>query len=142
MALKIRKVQRKVLSGDDQGKVKTYGVAKAGSYCNLDKLCKLISARCTASSADVKAILDSLNWAMDVELQSGNIVQVGEFGNFRLSVSSEGTDLESDYRASKVKKARIVFTPGISLRRSVDDVTFELDDVVVKEVICNKSHED
>ncbi|MDR1556208.1 MAG: HU family DNA-binding protein [Tannerellaceae bacterium] len=140
MALKIRKVQRKLLSGDEQGKVKTYGIAKAGSYCNLAKLCKLISARSAMSSADVKAILDSLNWAMDLELQAGNIVQVGEFGNFRLSVSSEGTEEESDYKASKVKKARIVFSPGVSLRRSISEVSFELDDVVVKEIECNQSH--
>jgi predicted histone-like DNA-binding protein len=134
MSLKIRKVQRKVLSGNDQGKTKTYGIAKAGSYCTLDKLCKLISARSSMSSADVKAVLDSLNWAMDVELQAGNIVQVGELGSFRLSVASEGTEKESDYKASKIKKARVLFIPGISLRRSVGGVSFELDDVVIKEV--------
>jgi predicted histone-like DNA-binding protein len=141
MALKIRKVRRKVLSGDEQGKMKTYGIAKAGSYCDLNKLCKLISARSSMSSADVKAILDSLNWAMDVELQSGNIVQVGEFGNFRLSVSSEGTEEESDYKVSKVKKARVLFSPGSSLRKSVGEVTFELDDVVEKESACDGLHE-
>ncbi|MDR1980592.1 MAG: hypothetical protein LBQ39_03090, partial [Tannerellaceae bacterium] len=45
MALKIRKVKRKVLAGSYQGTVKTYGIAKSGSYCDLPKLCKLISAR-------------------------------------------------------------------------------------------------
>jgi predicted histone-like DNA-binding protein len=134
MALTIRKVQRKVLNGDDQGKVKTYGIAKAGNYCDLPKLCKLISARSSMSGADVKAILDSLNWVMDLELQAGNIVQVGELGSFRLSISSEGTENESDYKTSKVKKARILFAPGNSLRKSVQDVSFKLDDVeTVKE---------
>ena len=77
------------------------------------------------SSADVKAILDSLNWAMGLELRSGNIVQVGEFGNFRLSVKSTGTENEDDFNASKIKKARIVFTPGSSLRWSNQITKFE-----------------
>ena len=45
MALKFRKVQRRVLSGDDKDKVKTYAVAKSSSYCDMEKLCELISSR-------------------------------------------------------------------------------------------------
>jgi predicted histone-like DNA-binding protein len=142
MALKIRKVQRKVLAGVDQGKVKTYGIAKSVNYCDLNKLCKLISSRSSMSSADVKAILDSLNWVMDMELQSGSIVQVGEFGNFRLSVKSEGTEDADDYKVSKVKRVRILFTPGSSLRKSVGEVNCEMDDVVERTVECNRVHDE
>lgn len=77
------------------------------------------------SSADVKAVLDSLNWAMGLELRSGNIVQVGEFGNFRLSVTSLGTATEKEFNAARIKKARIVFFPGSSLRFSNFLTTFE-----------------
>lgn len=76
-------------------------------------------------SADVKAVLDSLNWAMGLELRSGNIVQVGEFGNFRLSVTSLGTATEKEFNATRIKKARIVFFPGSSLRFSNFLTTFE-----------------
>lgn len=134
MALKFRKVQRKVLAGEDAGKVKTYAVAKASGYCDLQKLCKLISARSAMSSADVKAILDSLNWVMDVELQSGNIVQLGEFGNFRLTVCSEGTEQEKDFTAANITRARIVFTPGASLRQTNQGVSYEYDEPVIKTV--------
>ena len=90
MALKFRKVQRKVMVGEEKDQVKTYAVAKASGYCDMEKLCELVSNRSAMSSADVKAVLDSLNWAMGLELRSGNIVQVGEFGNFRMSVRSKG----------------------------------------------------
>nr|WP_129733240.1 HU family DNA-binding protein [Parabacteroides goldsteinii] len=125
MALKFKKVQRKIMFGADKDKVKTYAMAKASGYCDMAKLCELISNRSAMSSADVKAILDSLNWAMGLELRSGNIVQVGEFGNFRLSVKSTGTDSADDFNASKIKKARIVFTPGSSLRWSNEITKFE-----------------
>lgn len=125
MSLKFKKVQRKIMFGADKDKVKTYAMAKASGYCDMAKLCELISNRSAMSSADVKAILDSLNWAMGLELRSGNIVQVGEFGNFRLSVKSTGTENEDDFNASKIKKARIVFTPGSSLRWSNQITKFE-----------------
>lgn len=127
MALKFRKLQRKVMTGSEAGKVKTYGVAKSSGYCDMKKLCKLISARSAMSAADVKSIIDSLNWAMDLELQSGNIVQVGEFGNFRLSISTDGTDTMEDFDATKIKKAKIVFSPGASLRTTREEVTYEYD---------------
>lgn len=133
MALKFRKVQRKILNGADKDQVKTFAVAKSSGYCDMAKLCELISSRSAMSSADVKAILDSLNWAMGLELRSGNIVQLGEFGNFRLSISSQGTVTEDEFNAARIKKARIVFFPGASLRWSNFLTTFEEDDVKVVE---------
>ena len=85
MAVKIKVVKRKVLNGAEKDSVKNYAIAKTSGTSDLNKLCKLICSRSTLSSADVKAVLDSLNWAMDLELSSGNVVQLGEFGNFRMS---------------------------------------------------------
>ena len=128
MTLKFRKVQRKVLSGDDKDKVKTYAMAKSSSYCDMAKLCELISSRSAMSSADVKAILDSLNWAMSLELRSGSIVQVGEFGSFRLSIRSGGAETKEAFNASMIKRARVIFSPGTSLRWMSEIVKFEEDE--------------
>lgn len=132
------------MAGLEAGKTKTYAVAKSNGYCDLQKLCKMISARCAMSSADIKAILDSLNWVMDVELQAGNIVQLGEFGNFRLGISSEGADTEDEFTAHNIRRSRIIFTPGASLRETNRGVTFEYDrPVVVTETDeCERPHAD
>lgn len=127
MSLKFRKIQRKVLLGADAGKVKTHAMARARGYCDMQKLCKLVAGHSTVSSADVKAVLDSLNWVMDIELQSGNIVQVGELGNFRLTIKSEAVEGEEKFNTSHIRKSRIVFTPGSSLRKTNRDMTFEWD---------------
>lgn len=132
MSLKFRKVQRKVLSGVNKDQVRTYAMAKASGYCDMEKLCELISNRSAMSSADVKAVLDSLNWAMGLELRSGSIVQVGEFGNFRLSVRSTSTATPDEFKASQIKKARIIFSPGASLRWSNVITKFEEEDVLVE----------
>lgn len=139
MSLKFRKVQRRVLSGEDKDKVKTYAVAKASGYCSMEKLCELISNRSAMSSADVKAVLDSLNWAMALELRSGSIVQVGEFGNFRLSVCSKGELEEDKFKATNIKKSRIVFSPGARLRGANEKMSFEEEDLKV--VIVNEGEE-
>lgn len=140
MALKFRVVKRKVLNGKEKDLVKNYAMAKTSGVTDLDKLCKLISSRSTVSSADVKAVLDSLNWALDLELSAGNVVQLGELGNFRLSISSEGTTKEEDCDATKIKKARIIFYPGAALRTTRKEVTFTPDEVKVVEKECDKPH--
>ena len=90
MSVKYRTVKRRVLAGEDEGQTKTYGVAKASYYCDMDKLCELVASRSAMSSGDVKSMLDSLNWVIGLEMRSGAIVQVGELGNFRLSLRTEG----------------------------------------------------
>ncbi|MDR3143001.1 MAG: hypothetical protein LBU37_14925 [Tannerellaceae bacterium] len=110
MALKFKKVARKVIGGGAKGTAKYYAVAKSAGVSGADKICKLISARSTVSPADVKAVSDSLAWAMDMEFSSGNVAQPGEPGNFRLSVSSEGMSTKDEANASRIKKARIIFS--------------------------------
>lgn len=124
MALTFKKVKRKILNGPEEGQEKYYAVAKASGIASLDHMCMLIGARSTVSSADVKGVLDSLNWAMDLELRAGRLVQLGELGNFRLTISSEGTATEKDLTADKIKKARIIFSPGSALRETRKTVTF------------------
>lgn len=142
MALKFRKVQHKVLSGEDKGKTKTYARAKSSGQCDMTKLCKLVSARSSMSSADVKAVLDSLNWVMDLELQAGNTVQLGEFGNFRLSISSNGEEEAENFTAANIRKTKIVFSPGKSLRLTKDTLNYEYEKPYEKEEDCNRLHVD
>ena len=125
MAQKYKLVLKKNL-GKDSGTTpqKVYAIPKYSGYADLAHLCKLISARCTASSADVKAVLDSLLFVLDLELQAGRIVQLGELGNFRLSLSSEGTAERDDFSESKLRKARVIFTPGEALRTTVETTSF------------------
>ena len=115
MSVKYRTVKRRVLAGEDEGQTKTYGVAKASYYCDMDKLCELVASRSAMSSGDVKSMLDSLNWVIGLEMRSGAIVQVGELGNFRLSLRTEGVPEGGKFTADQIKRA----------------VNFEEDDVKV-----------
>lgn len=117
-------VKRRSKPGDKQSAKKYYAVTKSNGVSDLTYLCKLISARSTVSSADVKAVLDSFNYVLDLELQQGRIVQLGEFGNFRLSVGSEGADTEEEFDSSMLRSPKIVFTPGAYLQESKKTTEF------------------
>ena len=133
-------VQRSSKPGEKDAAKKYYAVAKSNGTSGLKHLCKMIAARSTVSSADVKAVLDNLNFVMDMELQEGRIVQLGEFGNFRLSVSSDGVDDEKAFDNSLLRKPKIIFTPGKELRetKATTDFTKIVPEVVTVE--CDRPH--
>ena len=99
---------------------------KSTGFTDIRRLCKLIAARSTVSSADVKAVLDNLNYVLDLELQDGRIVQLGEFGNFRITVGSEGVEDKKKFSASMIRAPKIVFTPGFDLRETKKTMGYSL----------------
>lgn len=103
---------------------KVYAIPDYNGDVGMDDLCELIGARSTVSSADVKAVLDNLNFVLCLELKAGRKVQLGEFGNFRLSLSSEGAADKDSFSHGNLKKARVIFAPGSSLRNMISSVSF------------------
>lgn len=140
MAQGFKLVQRPSKPGVVDSEKKFYAVSKNNGTSGLKHLCKMIAARSTVSSADVKAVLDNLNFVMDMELQEGRIVQLGELGNFRMSVSSDGVTDVKDFNHSMIRKPRLIFTPGSELRETKSTLEFSriIPEVVEKE--CDKPH--
>ena len=91
MALNYKIITRKV--SDLKGGAKTdkaFATPVYTGYTELEDICKAISERSALSSADVKGVLDSLNYVLDLELRGGRIVRMGELGNFRDVVLIQG----------------------------------------------------
>ena len=117
MAQKYKLINRRNL-GKDSGENprKFYAQAVNNGYMSFDELCGDIAEQCTLTSADVKAVLDRMNYVLDKNLKAGRIVQFGEIGNFRLAVGSTGSLTEKDFSTAQIKKPKIVFTPGSRLQ--------------------------
>ena len=118
MALNYKLVIRKVsdLKGGPK-KERLFANPSYAGYAEMPDICKLISERSALSSADVKGVLDSLNYVLDAQLRAGMIVRMGELGNFRMSFSSHGVDPTAKFNpTSDIGKARILFTPGKALQ--------------------------
>ena len=113
MPAKYKLVLRKDMRKDAaEGSKLYYASANTTGTCDVYELCDLISAQSTASSGDVKLILDELVNVMRRNLGKGEVVKVGELGSFQLQFGS-------------IKSRRIVFRPGKLLKDAIKNYTFE-----------------
>ena len=83
------------------------------------------NAKAAGSAGDVKLILDELIRVMRRSLGKGEVVQVGELGNFQLQFGSTGTLTEKEFNSALIKSKRILFRPGKQLRDAISNYTFE-----------------
>ena len=126
MALKYHLVQRLDKSKDAAAGSKLYyGQIRAQQKLEFNKLCEIIASYSTASRGDVMLVIDGLLYVMRQHLENGEVVQVGDFGNFRMLAGSKGTAVADDCTTSLFKKGRIVFTPGPMLKEVTAKPKFE-----------------
>ena len=118
---------KKVNPTNPKGSKKYYAIADT-TRVSFSTLCSEIADGCTLTSADVRAVLDRANYVLDLHLSEGAIVQFGELGNFRISLSSKGAETSDAFRASLIKGGRILFTPGSALKATTAALTFSKSD--------------
>ncbi len=145
MALQFTVVKRKDMRKDAAADSKQfYGQTKASLKVDFDKFCDSVASYCTASSADVKAVLDAMTHTLVTRLSEGCVVQLQHLGNFQMLAGSQGSDTELDFTTDMFKRAKIVFRPGAKLRDIINNAKFEKQ--VVKTVTvtvaepCDKEH--
>ena len=103
--------------------VKFYPQAAPTTPVTLAQIIKRIEKRSTVSSADVKAVLDALQYEVIEALENGNTVRLGDIGSFRLTIKAEGaaTAVEAKARGAKPKKkVNGQFTKSTVMRDSFD----------------------
>lgn len=134
MAVRFKLIERKDMSkGASEDAKLFYAQSVNNGYVPFDELCQEISDMCTLTSADVKAVLDRMNYVLDKNLRAGRIVQFGEIGNFRMAVGSSGSITKEDFKMSQVRKPKIIFTPGKKLQQARENSTFEQLQAVAEE---------
>lgn len=126
MTQKYRLIKRKNLGADkDSVPTKYYAQAVNNGTVTFDELCEEIAETCTLTSADVKAVMDRINYLLNKNLMGGRIVQFGEVGNFRLALGSSGASSEEEFDTSMIRTPRIVFHPGKKLQLTRQNTSFQ-----------------
>lgn len=118
MAVKYHLVLRKNMGKTvEPGKEKLYyAQTRATRTCTFEELCDLIAESSTASSGDVKLVIDRMTKFMTKALERGEVVQFGELGNFQLLMGSSGSVTTDAFTAALLRKPRLCFRPGAALR--------------------------
>ena len=104
---------------------KSYPSITSSGRKSLRQIAAQISAISTVSSADTMAVLEALLSVIPQELASGNIVELGDFGNFWLKTSSKGVDSAEAVRASQISGVLPRFNPGKEFKKVLATIEFE-----------------
>jgi predicted histone-like DNA-binding protein len=104
---------------------KFYPSIRSGGRMTLRELAKEILTISTVSSTDTMAVLEALLNIIPKELSKGNIVELGDFGNFWLKANAEGADTAEAVRATQIKTLLPRFNPGKEFKKVLDAIEFE-----------------
>jgi predicted histone-like DNA-binding protein len=92
---------------------------------NQRKLALEAADRSTLSDADMNGAMTNLLALVPRHLAEGQVVDLGEFGTFHLTIKTEGADTAEEVTVRNIKKVGVRFTPGPAFKKTLEDVEFE-----------------
>ena len=111
---------------DPEGARKWYASPVNAGTLTFQELAAEIAGRSSLTQGDVENVLRNLLEQLPVFLRIGMSVKLGDFGTFRMSLSSEGVDAPEQFdAASHVRRTRLIFTPGVLLKSALATITVE-----------------
>jgi predicted histone-like DNA-binding protein len=109
----------------DRTKVKWYACPVNDGRVTQREIATDIVGNSSLSRGDVTNVIENLLDTMPKYLLMGKSVSLGEFGTLRLSFTSEGVEAVDHFNPNLIAGAKIVFTPGVELKKAIDDISFE-----------------
>jgi predicted histone-like DNA-binding protein len=85
---------------------------------------KEIADETTLNRKEAEMALEQLKKVLIRNLLSSNSVQLGDWGSFHLTCSSEGSDTKETVSAMNIKNLNIRFVPGKDMREALKNATF------------------
>lgn len=104
---------------------KYYPSVSSSGRANQRKLAQKAAAISTLSSIDLLAALEAFLQLIPEELADGNIVDLGEFGSFRLKIKSEGSLTAEAVNANNITNVLVQFMPGKAFKQVIVNTQFE-----------------
>lgn len=118
----IAKGQPGAIGGGDK---KYYASVKSAGVVDVDQLTRDIEKISTVSGADIRAVLYALVDVASNELADSKIVRLGDLGNLRITLKSNGHDAPSKVDSRSIKGVRVRFTPGKKLKEMQKTLTYK-----------------
>ena len=121
--MKYKMIERK--NPQNRTEAKWYAAPVNAGKITKSDLTKEIVNISSLSRGDVSSVIENLIDILPKYLLMGKSVNLGELGTLRVSFSSEGVANENEFNASKIKGVKIVFTPGVELKKELGSMRFE-----------------
>ena len=103
---------------------KYYPTAVSVGRADLRSIADRISQMSTLSSVDTVAVLEAFLQVIPDELSNGKIVEMGEFGTFRLTLLASGEDSPEKVSARNIKEVKVRFKPGKQFKQELERLDF------------------
>ena len=104
---------------------KYYAIVKSDGRADTISVARSINNMSTISAPDTLAVLEAFLHVVPEKLADGKIVELGDFGTFRLSVSSEGAMLAGEVTVNSIIDTKVIFTPGKRFKQMLDTIEFQ-----------------
>jgi predicted histone-like DNA-binding protein len=104
---------------------KFYPSIESSGRKTMRELAAQISQISTVSSVDTMAVLEALLTIIPQELVAGNIVELGDFGNFWLKANADGADTAEAVRATQITTLLPRFNAGQEFKKALTSIKFE-----------------
>ena len=104
---------KKRVFGFDKTKTEKYvAQLKTLGMVEFEDLCDEVTKVGMAPRGVVKMVLDGLIDTLNMNINKGFSVQLGDFGCFRPGLNAKSQDKEEDVKSDTVYRRKIIFTPG------------------------------
>lgn len=104
---------KKRVFGFDKTKTEKYvAQLKTPGMVEFGDLCDEVTKVGMAPRGVVKMVLDGLIDTLNMNINKGFSVQLGDFGCFRPGLNAKSQDKEEDVKSDTVYRRKIIFTPG------------------------------
>jgi predicted histone-like DNA-binding protein len=111
--------------GHSEAPKKYYPSIQSTGRVSLRQLAERASDMSTMSTSDMLAAIELLLTIIPDELAQGNIVELGDFGNFWLRFSAEGVEDIARVRGDQITTLLPRFNPGKRFKRALATVKFK-----------------
>lgn len=121
-------VIKKIALPGDRTQAAYYAQSAAGTHVTLAQIAKRVEKRSTVSSADVKAVLDALQYEIIETLAAGDSVRLGDLGSFHTTLRSAGAATAAEARskgAELVQKINVHFTPSTTMKEALSTTAID-----------------
>lgn len=119
MALEIVGVERKVTVGPEPG-MKFMAKLK-GRKVPMTQIYKDVTDLSSLSRGDIKNTVDNLWLVIGKYLADGRDVDLGEFGEFKISISAKAVDTLEEVTAETIRRPRVIYRMGKEWRNLLED---------------------
>lgn len=103
---------------------KWYALAAYGDKVTQKELSKNLADLSSLSVGDVANVISNLVQELPKILARGGIVQLGELGSFRVTLSSKGADTKQKFSTESIKP-KISFLPGVELKKELESIKYQ-----------------